>query len=404
MATRISCRYFTSINQTLHYKKSHSRPCSSLSSSTFTFLTQHHNPLVYKIHRSRSSPNSSIAQPQHSHKHKHKLLSPPPMASASKEVSTEILPYIRVYKDGTVERLLKIPTVPPSPCDPETGISSKDITVSLNPPISARLYLPDVTANQNNQKLPILIYFHGGGFCVESSSSILTHRYLNRLVSEAKVLAVSVEYRLAPENPLPIAYKDCWVALNWVASHLNRDENNGIDKDPWLISHGDFYRLYIGGDSAGANIAHNIAIRAGTERLPNDVKILGAFLCLPYFYSSKPIGSEPVEGFEKTFSYVIWNFVYPSAPGGVDNPKLNPVGAGAPSLAGLGISRLFVCVGGEDDLKDRGIWYCNAVRESGWKGELEFVEFEGENHGFNILKLDTDNSKNLIKRLASFLV
>lgn len=391
MVASICCRCLTTSNQTLLYKKSHSHP-----SSTFTFLAQqHYNPLVYKISHSHSS-SSSIAQPQS----KHKLLSPP-MASASKEIATEILPYIRVYKDGTVERLLNIPTVPPSPRDSETRVSSKDITISLNQKISARLYLPDLTFN-HNQNLPILIYFHGGGFCVESSFSILTHRYLNHLVSKAKIVAVSVEYRLAPENPLPTAYEDCWVALNWAASHLN--EEIGIDKEPWLTSHGDFDRLYIGGDSTGANIAHNIAIRAGTERLPSGVKILGAFLCLPYFYSSKPIGSEPVEGFEKTFSYVIWNFVYPSAPGGVDNPMLNPLGAGAPSLAGLGISRLFVSVGGADELRDRGIWYCNAVRESGWQGELELVEVEGENHGFNILKLDTENAKNLIKRLASFLV
>ncbi|KAF3457172.1 hypothetical protein FNV43_RR01829 [Rhamnella rubrinervis] len=328
------------------------------------------------------------------------------MASASsspKEVATEILPYIRVYKDGTVERLLGSPNVPPSPDgDPETGVSSKDITISVLNYTSfpARIYLPDLSQNQN-QKLPVLIYFHGGGFCIESSFSFFTHRYLSRLVYEAKVVAVSVEYRLAPENPLPAAYDDCWVALRWAASHST--DTQGFKKELWLTNHGDFGRLYIGGDSSGANIAHDIAIRAGNESLPGGVKLLGAFLGVPYFLGSKPIGSEPIEGFEKSFSYVIWNFVYPSAPGGVDNPKLNTLVAGAPSLAGLGCSRLLVVVAENDELRDRGVWYCNGVRESGWEGELEVFETEGA-HTSHILEIDTEIAKTVIKRIASFLV
>lgn len=356
-----------------------------------TELKHNHPLLVYK-------KNISLASPTYR---------PPPISmasSASKEVATEILPYIRVYKDGTVERLLPSPTVPPSPRDPETGVSSKDITISVldhTNPIPARLYLPDLTQNQN-QKLPILIYFHGGGFCVESSFSFLTHRYLSRLVSEAKVVAVSVEYRLAPENPLPAAYEDCWVALRWAAAQSTDAE--GFSKDLWLVNNGDFDRLYIGGDSTGANIAHNTAIRAGNESLPGGVRLLGAFLGEPYFLGSKPIGSEPIEGFEKSFSYVIWNFVYPSAPGGVDNPMLNPLAADAPSLAGLGCSRLLVIVALNDhDLRDRGLWYYNGVRESGWEGELELFETEG-GHVSHILEFGTEISKMVIKRIASFLV
>lgn len=41
------------------------------------------------------------------------------------------------------------------------------------------------------------------------------------LVAEANVIAISVDYRLAPEYPIPIAYEDSWAALKWVASHCN---------------------------------------------------------------------------------------------------------------------------------------------------------------------------------------
>ncbi|TKY71194.1 2-hydroxyisoflavanone dehydratase [Spatholobus suberectus] len=317
--------------------------------------------------------------------------------NSTKEIETEILPAIRVYKDGTVERLMGSPMVPPSLEDPQTGVSSKDIVISNDPSISARLYLPKSTQSPPN-KLPILVYFHGGGFFIESAFSFLDHRYLNLIVSQANVVAVSVEYRLAPEHPLPAAFRDCWQALNWVTSHSNSNHT-----EPWLHDHGDFGRIYIGGDSAGGNIAHNVALRAGAEALDGNVKILGAFLSHPYFWGSEPIGSEPNEG-SLHLHVRVWNLVYPSAPGGIDDPTINPCAPGAPSLATLGCSKLLVCVAGKDRLRDRGVWYYEAVKNSGWQGQVELFEVEDEDHAFHIYNSQTENAKYMITRLASFLL
>ncbi|XP_038722512.1 2-hydroxyisoflavanone dehydratase-like [Tripterygium wilfordii] len=342
------------------------------------------------------------------------------MASPAKEIARELPPLVRVYTDGSVERLDGSLYVPPTDPDPQTGVPSKDVIISENPKVSARLYLPKL--EQLDQKLPILIYFHGSAFCVESAFSFLHHRYFNPLISEAKVVAVSVDYRLAPEHPLPAAYEDGWAALNWVASHAHAAQNEP-NKDPWLLKYGDFDRLYIGGESAGGNIVHNIAMRAGSENLEGNVKILGAYVSHSYFWGSKPIGSEndpnkrkayvlsqsetfssdPGSSHDKTFPSLVWNFVYPSAPGGLDNPMLNPEGPGAPSLAGLGCSRLLIVVAGDDELRDRGVRYHELVKESGWKGELEFHEDEGEIHGFHCMNPETVKAKNLIKRFGSFL-
>ncbi|KAM3702088.1 hypothetical protein ACJW31_04G000300 [Castanea mollissima] len=207
------------------------------------------------------------------------------------------------------------------------------------------------------------------------------------------------ESRLAPEHLLPAAYEDCWAALQWVASH-----SAGNGKEPWLINNGDFERIFIGGDSAGANIVHNMAIRAGIESLPCGAKILGAYLAHSYFWSSKPIGAEPKEGHEKSLLYLFWNFVYPSVTGGVDNPMVNPEGPGAPSLAGLGCDWMLVCVAGKDLMKDRGVWYFDMVRKSGWKGEVELFEVEEEDHIFHIRNIETQNAKATVKRLASFVL
>ena len=321
----------------------------------------------------------------------------------ARELEKEFLPFFRMYKDGTVERLSGTPYVPPSPLDPETGVSSKDITISLDPSISARLYLPKLNQT-HHQKLPILVYYHGGGFCIESAFSSDHHRFLNSLVAQGQVVAVSVEYRLVPEHFLPNAYEDCWAALQWVASHVKDD--NVVNKEPWLMNHGDFSRVFLGGDSAGANIVHNMAMRAGVESLHDGVKLLGAFLTHPYFWGSKPVRSEASEGHDdKALPCLLWNLVYPNAPGGIDNPMINPfIETGAPSLAVLGCSRVLVAVSEKDELRDRGVYYYEELIKSKWEGEAELVQVEGEDHAFHVLNFETENAKTLMKRLASFLL
>jgi 2-hydroxyisoflavanone dehydratase len=312
--------------------------------------------------------------------------------ATTKEIDRDLPPLLRVYKDGTVDRFLGSPLVPPIPHDPETGVSSNDTLISSNPSISARIHLPQ---NNRHKKLPILVYYHGGAFCLESAFSFLHRRYLNIVASQANALVVSVEYRLAPEHPLPAAYEDGWNALKWVTS----------SSEPWLIEHGDFSRLYIGGDTSGANIAYHLALRVGGGvKLPGDVKIAGALLAFPLFWSSCPVLEETVEGHEQSLSMKVWNFVYPDAPGGVDNPLINPLADGAPGLETFGSSKMLIFVAGNDDLRDRGIWFYDAVKKSGWQGDVELVRVDGEEHCFQIYHPETENSKDLIKRIASFLV
>ncbi|KAL1355482.1 hypothetical protein HN51_007527 [Arachis hypogaea] len=316
----------------------------------------------------------------------------------SKEIAAEIPTVVRVYKDGTVERLRESPFVPPSLDDPQLTVSSKDTLISHEPSISARLYLPKHT---HNNKLPILVYFHGGGFLFESAFSQSYHSHFNCFVSQVDVIVVSVEYRLAPEHPLPAAYHDCWASLQWVAAHYSSP--NPPNKEPWLINHGDFSRVFLGGDSAGGNIVHNMLMRAGSETLPASVKVLGAFLSHPFFYGSQPIGSEQAIA-TPDYMLKVWNFVFPCAPGGIDCPMINPMADGAPTLAGLGCSKMLICVAGKDKLRDRGIWYYDAVKNSGWLGELDLYEETQEDHVYHIHNPQSHAAFNFVKRLSSFLL
>lgn len=318
--------------------------------------------------------------------------------TVAKEIVTEMGNILRIFSDGSIERPKQSPFVPPSLNDPNTGISSKDIEIPHNPTISSRIYLPKITNPPS--KFPILVYFHGGAFMFESTFSKRYDDHLKTFASQANVIVVSIEYSRAPEYPLPTCYHDCWAALKWVSSHANSNINN---PEAWLIEHGNFNKVFIGGDSAGANIAHNIAIQAGVENLPNGVKILGAIIIHPYFYSSYPVGSEPIIEPENNIYNKFWHFVYPNAPFGTDNPKFNPLGEGAPSLEKLGCSRIIVCVARKDKLRDGGVWYWEGVKNSGWKGKLEFFEEKDEGHVYQLVKPESESAKIFIQRLVGFV-
>nr|A0A2P1GIW2.1 RecName: Full=Catharanthine synthase; AltName: Full=Hydrolase 1; Short=CrHL1 [Catharanthus roseus]AVM85920.1 hydrolase 1 [Catharanthus roseus] len=319
----------------------------------------------------------------------------------SDETIWDLSPYIKIFKDGRVERLHNSPYVPPSLNDPETGVSWKDVPISSQ--VSARVYIPKIS---DHEKLPIFVYVHGAGFCLESAFRSFFHTFVKHFVAETKVIGVSIEYRLAPEHLLPAAYEDCWEALQWVASHVGLDNSGlktAIDKDPWIINYGDFDRLYLAGDSPGANIVHNTLIRAGKEKLKGGVKILGAILYYPYFII--PTSTKLSDDFEYNYT-CYWKLAYPNAPGGMNNPMINPIAENAPDLAGYGCSRLLVTLVSmisttPDETKDINAVYIEALEKSGWKGELEVADFDADY--FELFTLETEMGKNMFRRLASFI-
>lgn len=114
------------------------------------------------------------------------------MESNKKQVSLEVLPWLVVHTDGTIERLAGTEVCPPG-LDQETSVLSKDIIIEPKTGLSARIYRPDSV--QPGQKLPLVLYFHGGAFLISSASFPCYHTSLNKLVAQANVIAVSVNYR-----------------------------------------------------------------------------------------------------------------------------------------------------------------------------------------------------------------
>ena len=120
------------------------------------------------------------------------------IASAHDDVEVFFKFFFKVYKNVTIEKLDKTDVKVPASLDPETGIQSQDVLVSPNTAVSARIYAPKEPANSGT---PLLAYFHGGGF---SAASLAVHRYGKTLVWKAKIVVMSLNYRLAPESPLPL--------------------------------------------------------------------------------------------------------------------------------------------------------------------------------------------------------
>lgn len=126
-------------------------------------------------------------------------------------------------------------------------------TVTAGPDVKIRVFVP---ADDDYQRpaagWPVCVYFHGGGWvlgAIETENVVCTN-----LCTRGGVVVVTVDYRLAPEDPFPAAVDDCWEAVQWVIGQGRG--LLGLDLD----------RLATGGSSAGGNLAAIMCQRAVARR------------------------------------------------------------------------------------------------------------------------------------------
>lgn len=157
----------------------------------------------------------------------------------------------------------------------------------------------------------------------------------------------------------------------------------------------------VGGDSPGANIAHYISMRISKESLEGGIKLRGMFLNSPFFWGKDAIGNEakhPI--FSKSYLDKLWIYACPTSTGS-DDPRINP--ATDPDLSHMACDRVLVYVAEKDVFRGRGWYYKEALVNSGWKGDVEVVDVQGEDHDFSVFFPDSDNGKAMLKKVASFL-
>ncbi|XP_051135775.1 probable carboxylesterase 5 [Andrographis paniculata] len=313
--------------------------------------------------------------------------------AAAKEVLHNVAPFIVTYKDGSFERPSQVVFLPPS-TDPVTGVESKDVVIHPENKVTARIFLPPNA--KPGSKLPLFFYAHGGAFVSESPFSHTYHSYVNSVVKEANAVGVSIDYRLAPEAILPAAYDDTWHALEWVFSH----GPGGNGTEPWLRDYVDFNKVSISGDSAGGNIAYNMAVRAGEEP-SSKVKLDGVILNCPHFWGNEPLPFEAANKAYADYMGLIWLVAWPDCPGGWDHPASNPTKN--PNLHKLGCKRIYIYVAGNDILRERGLEFVDSLKKVRWPGQVYLSDVPGVNHVFNVSNHTLPESKEIMKKVVAFL-
>lgn len=224
--------------------------------------------------------------------------------------------------------------------------------------IGVRIYspVPDPSG------LPIVVFYHGGGFVVGDLDS---HDAMARTVAlGVQAIVVAVDYRLAPEHPFPAAVEDAFTACAWVAEHA---AELGGDPD----------RLAVGGDSAGGNLSAVVAQLARDAGGP-PVKFQMLWYPVTQWGAEHPSLTEnsaaPMLGVEDMNAFARYYL-------GEQDPttlgiRLSP--AGATDFSGL--PPAYIATAGHDPLRDDGAHYAELLRNAGVPVELH--EAEALVHGY----------------------
>ncbi|KAK9777149.1 putative Lipase esterase family protein [Seiridium cardinale] len=273
----------------------------------------------------------------------------------------------------------KVPYRPP-PMSTDVPIPGRDISIrEAKVPvrdghdISIRIYEP-LNLGQNHM---LFFNIHGGGWTVGSPE---TEEAQNRLIAARnEAVVVSVDYRKykilvatspaypsltlfrAPEYPFPYALNDCYDVLLWC---ISSSESLGVEKDS----------IILGGGSAGANIVAALAQIVRDEGING---IIGQVLNIPvtchpdhfprseYEYGSYTQNANaPIVNAARMRLY--WSYYLPS---GAADPRASPLLAS--SLAGL--PPALIQVAGMDPLRDEGLAYAQALKDSGHGFEAKLI-------------------------------
>lgn len=226
-------------------------------------------------------------------------------------------------------------------------------------PLRCRVYRP--LGSDETQRLPALIWYHGGGCVVGNLES---YDSLCREISNRSGCAVvSCSYRLAPEHPFPAAVDDAWFALNWVVDHAR---SLGIDEA----------RLAVGGDSAGGYLA---IVAALTARDAGGPPLRFQLLIYPGTDQRRQTDSHRryAKGYmltETTMQYFIDAYLPP--PADRNDWRASPVLA--PSVAGL--PPALVITASHDPIVDDCRAWAERLKAAGVP--VRYSEYQGLIHGF----------------------
>ena len=245
-----------------------------------------------------------------------------------------------------------------------------------NGSISLRIYRP---TGSLKERFPGLVFYHGGGWVLGSLDGV--DGLCRTLCQEAQIIVISADYRLAPENQFPAGVEDCWAATCWVAENA---ESLGLDP----------FKLVVGGDSAGGNLATVLAINSRDKEV---IPIRGQVLVYPCVDLTLTMRSMDtfLEGMTLTFDTMDY-FVkhYLNSSNDAVNWEASPLFA--KDLYNL--PETFIFAAGLDPLLDEGIAYKNRLKSFGNK--VTYKLYPGQIHGFLSNSLHFPKATECIKEIG----
>jgi acetyl esterase len=234
--------------------------------------------------------------------------------------------------------------------DPPAGVARRVRRVPTpHGDLRAFVYAP--TIPRAAAPAPVLVYLHGGGFCVGSLEGY--DAVCRTIAARARCLVVSVDYRLAPESPLPASSDDALHAYLWARREAATLTGEGGPA-------GDPGRVAVGGDSAGGNLAAVTALRARDEGHPPPH---AQWLVYPATDATRALPSHRrfARGYLLESTTIDWFMEHWLAGADPAGPLASPLRAARHDH----LPPAHVVVAGFDPLRDEGLAYADALRAAG---------------------------------------
>jgi len=253
------------------------------------------------------------------------------------------------------------------------GVTGQDRTApgpQGAPAVRVRVYRP---SNQPS-KLPALYWIHGGGYVMGDIEQ--DDRLMKQLVNRIGCVAVSVDYRLAPEHPFPAPVEDCYAGLKWLFAQA---DELGVDSS----------RIAIGGASGGGGLAAGLALLVRDRK---EMRVAFQLLIYPMIddrnitHASHTITDPRV--WNRESNRLGWK-CYLGQEGGGGN--VSPYAAASRATDLTNLPPAYIPVGALDLFVDENIEYAQRLIEAGVPTELHV--YPGAFHGFDLFAPSAKISK-----------
>lgn len=284
-----------------------------------------------------------------------------------------ILDYFQSQKsvqDQTIQELRQMAEAMHKHEKIEEGVDTENKEIENG--ISLRIYTP-----KEKKSEAVLLFFHGGGWVVGSLET--ADPLCRSIATQAGIIVISADYRLAPEHKYPFALEDCYQALQWAAKNYGEEA------------------LIVAGDSAGGNLAAAICHLTRDREGP---KLKGQILFYPVLAPDfdSPTYLEFAKNYFLEREDLIWSWdqYLPNA-----EDRLHPYASPLFSEDLSNLPPAFIITAEFDPLRYEGEAYAAKLQE--FHVPVILKRYEGLIHGFLIFDEKVEKSKQALQEICEVI-